>query len=96
MYFSVVFQGTSEMASEGKASIPLIMREIDPLTRETLLSSGNRQGAEGILRTADLALVSAAGATLLKEAKPILSTSIAEVCHLYIKEIFLLSKVMLD
>lgn len=96
MYFSVVFQGMSEMASEGKASIPLIMQEIDPLTRETLLSSGNRQGAEGILRTADLALVSAAGATLLKEAKPILSTSIAEVCHLYIKEIFLLSKVMLD
>lgn len=84
------------MASEGKASIPLIMREIDHRTRGTLLSSGNRQGAGGILRTADLALASAAGATLLKEAKPILSTSTAEICHPYIKEMFLLSKVMLD
>lgn len=84
------------MASEEEASTLLIMGEIDPLTRGTLLSSGSRRGAEGILRTADLALVSAAGATLLKEAKPILSTSTAEICHLYIKEMFRLSKVMLD
>lgn len=85
----MIFEGTSGMACDVKASIRTT-REIDRHISEILLTSGNRLSVGEILLTADLVPVSAAGVIHPTEAKPMLSInpSIAEVRHLYTKDIF--------
>lgn len=78
-----------EMAYDGNLYI-LSMQEIAPHIKGIPLTSENHRLAGENLLTADLAPVSAAEVIHLIEAKPTpsISPSIAEVCHLYIKEIF--------